>query len=103
MAMIGAFVGGFVLIYLLSKLIEWAVIKRVMDDPIKGGFTSIAIAYVLASILYGFGSANGGAWLPYGFMIYMPGAAAVALIRMAMRKTREPQPSETDDLEETFR
>jgi len=84
----GQVVGGALLIYLLSKLIEWAIIKRVMNDPIAGGFVSVGIAYVLAVILYGYGFANGGPWNSSGFLAYAPGAVIVAIIRMVMRKKR---------------
>ena len=88
MYFIGQVIGGIIAVYLLSKLVEWAVIKRVMDDAIKGGFVSVAIGYALAAILYGFGEANGGPWIPNGFLLYMPGAVVVALVRMIMRKRR---------------
>ena len=84
----GQIVGGTLLIYLLSKLIEWAIIKRVMNNPTVGGFGAIGIAYLLAAVIYGFGAANGGPWTPAGFLLYIPGAAIVAIIRMAIRATR---------------
>ncbi len=87
----GQIIGGALLIYLLSKLIEWALIKRIMNDPIAGGFVSVGIAYVLAVIIYGFGSANGGPWNSSGLLAYVPGAVAVAIIRIVMRKRRIDQ------------
>ena len=51
MYFIGQMIGGIIAVYLLSKLVEWAVIKRVMDDAIKGGFVSVAIGYALAAIV----------------------------------------------------
>lgn len=84
----GQIVGGLLLVYLLSKLLEWAVISRVMNNPTAGGFIAIGAAYLIASILYGFGAANGGPWVPSGFLIYLPGAAVVAVTRMALRATR---------------
>lgn len=91
---IGQMVGGTLAVYLLSKLVEWLVIKRVMDDAIKGGFVSVSIGYLLAAVIYGFGETNGGPWVPTGFLLYLPGAAIVAIVRMTMRKNRMESASE---------
>ena len=48
----GLFVGGFLGVYIFSAIIEWAIIKRVMDDPAKGGLVSTFWAWVAASFFY---------------------------------------------------
>jgi hypothetical protein len=73
----GQIVGGIIAIALLASLAEWALIKRVMDDPAAGGVASVAVAYVLAVVLYGFVSANGNGWQPSGIIAYLPGALVV--------------------------
>jgi len=87
-SLIGMFVGGLILIYLLSKLVEWAAIKRLFNDPLAGCVLSVVIAYVLAVIIYGYGSADGGYWNSYGIIGYLPGAVTVAVVRTWLRKRR---------------
>jgi hypothetical protein len=50
----GQIVGGFIGIYLLSTLFEWALFKRVMDDPVKGKDSSVLAAWLfsLAASVY---------------------------------------------------
>lgn len=90
-AFLGQLVGGVLAMYLFSKLVEWAFVKRVLDDPIMGAVTSVVIAYFLAVLLYGFGSANGGPWRASGLLLYLPGAVVVGIARPLMRKRKLDQ------------
>ena len=74
--------GGSLAILLLSWLVEWAVCKRVMDNQCNGIVASIIAAWIIASILYGFGSSNGGSWSPTGFLLYGIGAVIVFAARL---------------------
>lgn len=82
----GQIVGGFLAVYLLSKFLEWAIFKRVLDDALIGCALSVFSAYILATVLYGFGSADGGPWRADGLLIYLPGAIIVGVVRAFLRK-----------------
>ena len=73
-----------------------------MDDPVRGKFTSAIAGYVTASIVAGFGMADGGPFNPRGFMIYLFGLFVVGFfgVRRGM-KLREQAANDTD-LEQTF-
>ena len=94
----GQLVGGIFGVLLLSALWEWVVFKRVMDDPVKGKALSVLAGYLTASILYGFGAANGGPFNPSGFGFYLLGAAVVGFffIRRGMALRDEQGVTEAD-------
>jgi hypothetical protein len=73
---LGQIVGGVFAILLLNALLEWAIFKRVFDDPIKGKVGSVAAAYLMGSTLAGFGGADGGPYYWGAFSDY----AAPAII-----------------------
>lgn len=75
--LIGLLLGGTIGVFVLQNILEWAIFKRIADDPVVGKLGSTAAAYVLAVIIYGFGSADGGAWRPDGLFNYAPGATIV--------------------------
>lgn len=86
---IGAIVGGSILIYLLSALIEWAVIKRVMNDPKIGVLVAVALATGIAIILAGLGNADGGPFNPGEMALpYLIAGAIVGAIRFFIRARR---------------
>lgn len=70
----GEIVGGLLAVIVLAWIVEAIAISKVMDDPRSGGLLSVAVAYLLAAVLYGFGAANGGPWTPRGLLAYLPGA-----------------------------
>lgn len=69
--MIGSLVGGLILIYLLSKVWEWALFKRVMDEPTSGKLASVVAAWATAGTIGGFGMADGGPYAWWAFAIYL--------------------------------
>ncbi len=77
---LGATVGSFLAIYLLAKLLEWAIFRRVSDDPYAGKMLSVSVALVLAGILAGFGMADGGPFRYGAIMQYVPGAILVGIV-----------------------
>lgn len=68
----GEIVGGIVAMFLLASLIEWAVTKRIADNPVNGWIGSTIAAYLIGSIIF---TLNGGD----GFIAYLPGALVVGL------------------------
>lgn len=87
---LGAFLG----VWLFSKLFEFIIFKRVFDDPVKGKVGAVLFTYLFASVVAGFGMANGQAPVfGYTFLLYLP--ASVVLAFLAYRKgleLREMQP-----------
>lgn len=77
----GQVVGGLIAVFLLSRLIEWAIVKRVANDPVAGKLISLVAAWFVASTIYGFGSADGGDFVLRGYLIY--GFAALILAPLA--------------------
>jgi hypothetical protein len=79
-ALLGAFVGGLFIVYVFQLLWEFALFKRVLDDPVKGKIGSTAAAYVTICIIFGFLTARGGPFVPNGFLIYLPPAIVIGAI-----------------------
>lgn len=53
---IGHIIGAFIAIYLLSELLRWAIIGRLVEGTVEAKLTSIAIAWVVATTAYALGS-----------------------------------------------
>lgn len=95
--LIGNFVGALLIMGLLTILFERLVGRRVANSPMTGIPISAAIAFVVATILYGFGNANGGPWNPFGpaLLLYaLAGAVVSALMMIGARKRGERQGEE---------
>lgn len=101
MAYLGFFVGGLLAIYLLAALWEWALFKRVLDDPLTGKLASVGAGWLTSSVLAGFGMADGGTYYWPAFLAYLPAAAILAIFayRRGQRLRGEQAP---DGLAETF-
>jgi hypothetical protein len=83
---LGSIVGGCILIFLLSALIEWAAIKRMTNDAKLGVFVSVAAATAVAIVLAGFGNADGGPYNPGEMAVpSLISGAIVAAIRFLLR------------------
>lgn len=100
-SLIGMTVGGVLAVFLLSALLEWAIFKRVVDTAPVGIALSVGSAVVLAIILYGFGSADGGPWNPFpgGFAYVVAGLIVLPLRLWSYRRRAEKA---DDGLAETF-
>ncbi len=98
----GELIGGVVGVFILYAVWEFLLFKRVFDDPMKGKMASVIAAYLSASILYGFGSANGGPFNQGGFLVYSLGAFVVAII--AYRRANKIREGTVDgaDIGEAF-
>lgn len=77
---IGQVVGGTIAIFLLYALWEWAVFKRVVDDPLIGKVASVGAAYLSGSALAGFGGADGGPYYWGAFADYLIPAIIVGAL-----------------------
>lgn len=80
----GFLVGAAMAVLLLALLFEWALFKRVCDDPVVGKSLSVLAAWLAASAIYGFGAADGGAYKWNGFILY--GIVAVPILVWFYRK-----------------
>lgn len=77
--------GGVVAILLLSVLWEWALFKRVLDNPLTGKLAAVGAAWLTAGSLAGFGMADGGPFYWAAYLIYLPSAAVVVLFAFFRR------------------
>jgi len=103
--LIGSFIGAMLCIYLVATLVEWAVLKRVLDDPVQGKVGAVVIALAIAEAAYWY-AGRGSAFYPIGAGMY----ALAALIEAGLAyfrglKSRERilnAPADTERLDETF-
>lgn len=51
-ASVGGIIGSFLPILILSFLLEWALFKRIVDDPVVGKVGSLAAACLISCALY---------------------------------------------------
>jgi len=98
----GTIIGGAMAVYLLAALWEWALFKRVMNDPVFGKLASVVAGWLTASAAAGFGFAHGGPFVWWATFYYIPGALIVGFIfyRQGMRALE--QADDPDELAETF-
>lgn len=100
---IGSIVGGLLIVYLLSKLIEWLIISRIMNDAKAGLFVSVGLGVVGAVVLYGFGNADGGPWNPLpGGIAYVLAGPVVAILRLVAFNRWAARKAEEEALDEVF-
>ena len=92
----GELVGGIIGVFILYSIWEWALFQRIFDDPMKGKLTSVVAAYLTASILYGFGAANGGPFVLDGFIIYLLGAMVISVYAWRRASKLREQASEAE-------
>lgn len=90
--LIGSLVGGFLAIWLLQTLIDFAITSRLMDDPMRGKILATLCAYVLACLLYSFST---GTLL--GILFYLPGAIGVGWMEVRSAKKIQKRINEADD------
>lgn len=76
--LLGRLAGGVLVVFILQQLLEWAIFKRVVDDPLTGKLLSTISAYLLAAMI---GAASMGV---FGLILYLPGALIVGFF--AIRK-----------------
>ncbi|MDB5581323.1 MAG: hypothetical protein JWR80_6499 [Bradyrhizobium sp.] len=77
---IGMVIVAALVLRLFSLLLEWAIFKRVMDDPIAGKVISLLAAWALTSLIIA-----SGAIIFRGGALLLIGAAALLLLPFAIR------------------
>jgi hypothetical protein len=97
-AILGDITGGTIAVVLLSLLWEWALLRWMVDDPLKSKLGAVAAAFLTCCILAGFGSATGGAWRPDASLKYVPGAILMGIFAyrrgLKLRAAREEEPDD---------
>ena len=68
---LGQVVGGLIILWLISLLVEKFLFSKVLDDPVTGKLASVGAAWLLVGTISGFGKADGGPWDPTGFIDYL--------------------------------
>jgi Ca2+/Na+ antiporter len=77
MAFMGEMVGGAIAILLLSFVIESLIFKS--EEPSQRAIKTCGLALIIASVLAGFGKADGGSFVWTAGISYLPGAIFVFL------------------------
>jgi len=91
-AMIGSLTGSILVMLVLSTVFEWAIFKRVMNDPVYGKGASVFAAWLLAALFYVSGAGLGG---PFGALIC--GAGALIILPFKIRKGMKLRQRMSDD------
>lgn len=103
MYLVGQLIGGFLAVYLFQWFWEFAVFKRVLDDPVRGKLSSAVGAYLTVSILSGFGGADGGPYWWPAFILYLFPALLVGALAYRRGLALRGEGGEIGEIEETFR
>ena len=89
----GGLTGALLAVFLLAVLWEWALFKRVLDDPLTGKMSSVGAAWATAGFLGGWGKADGGPYYWPAFLIYLPAALILAFFAYQRgKRLRDQQP-----------
>jgi hypothetical protein len=100
--LIGLLVGSTIAIYFLYAIWEFALFKRVFDDPLKGKLSSVAAAYLSGGALAGLGMADGGPFVWGAFLQYLLPAIIVAIIAYRRGLALRKKSVVDEELHETF-
>ena len=97
-------VGGTIPVYLISKFLDWALFKRVMEMREIAIICSGVFAAAISVVLYGFGHADGGRWNPgWGTIAYFFSGVFVLTLRLRAYARKEERRNAADpSLVETF-
>ncbi|SNT15972.1 hypothetical protein SAMN06295912_15019 [Sphingomonas laterariae] len=98
--------GGTLGVFVLFVLWEFALFKRVMDDPLKGKMLSVLAAWLTIGGVAGFGLANGGPYYWPAFGVYAIPAVIVgtfAYWRGSKLREEIEQAPVSEDVIDTFR
>lgn len=76
--LIGSLIGALMGVYLLYKLLHWAIFKRITPDRVLSNVLAAVAAYPVGSALYDLG--NAASSLSEGFILYLfPSLIVIAL------------------------
>jgi hypothetical protein len=98
-ALIGNLIGGLIAMYLLASLWEWALFKRIMDDPVAGKVAAVVTGWLTAGTVAGFGMADGGdyAWRAFGLYAIPAMVVGVMFYRRGLKIREEDADIEHDE------
>ncbi|QAY76542.1 hypothetical protein [Sphingosinicella sp. BN140058] len=101
---IGFLVGAATMNWALSSLIEWALFRRILDDPRTGMVAASSVATVILFFLYLPSIARGRGPASGAFVIILTGIL-VAVARLLSYRTRKAAEdvSEPPGIEDVFR
>jgi hypothetical protein len=98
---------GIGLIWILSMFAEWALWKRVLDNPVTGKVLSALTGYLITVVIVGFTTrAPGAGWNPEAFVYCMVGGVITGVFfywRGQKIQNENFDYSAQPDLEDTFR
>lgn len=101
--MIGAFIGGLVIVTALSFLFEKIIFQPLMDDPVKGKVGAVIVAWLASGTLAGFGMADGGPFKTMAYLLYLPSAIVVGIFFYRRGLALRADDAEAAEMERTFR
>ena len=93
----GHLVGAAIAVVLLSWLFEWALLKRVLDDPVKGKVGSALLAWLFGSLLWGAQNS-----FVEGAIIYGIPTIPIAIWKYRDGRKMRDGTGEMSELEDTF-
>ncbi len=76
----GSIIGGAIAIALVALLWRWALMRRIIADPVQRNVAAVAAAWVTASTLAGFGMADGGPYAWHAWGVYLVPAVIVGAL-----------------------
>ena len=97
---IGSLIGAFINNYVMYMILHFLIFKRISSNPVKSNMSAVVATYFLASILYGFGSADGGPYVWTGFLNYLLPSLIVGCF--AYRKARALIERQVDAYQDIF-
>lgn len=74
---VAGMLGGAIAVWLLSLIVEKFLFKN--DEPTTRAFKTVAVVLIIASVIAGFGAANGGPFVWTAGFTYVPGAIGIFL------------------------
>lgn len=96
--MMATLLGAAFAIFVLQTFWEFALFRRVFNDPLAGKLTSVIVAWLTAGTIAGFGMADGGPYAWQAFGIYALGAVPIGLwaVHRGLKLRREIEEAEPD-------
>ncbi|HEX5181749.1 MAG TPA: hypothetical protein VFW19_01230 [Allosphingosinicella sp.] len=96
--LLGGIAGACVLVLILSWLLEWIVIARIVEEADKAIILSVVAGTVGAILIAVTGSLSG----PLGWLVYVVGGCIVLPLRLRAHHKRVERAGAAEDLQQTF-
>lgn len=94
-ARVGAVIGGMVAFYLIGKLLEWAVIKRVVNSYSTMVWLSSIVTLTAIALLWYSSREEAYAFHPAMFIDYTIAAILLPITRTVWRRRKKPNNEES--------